>query len=80
MPYTIPPDVETLVAHQMSTGRYQTEDDVLRSALEALTQQDEDLAAVQAAVDDWRQGDSGLPLDEVMQRIRASATYGAAFD
>ena len=77
MPYTIPPDVETLVAHQMSTGRYQTEDDVLRSALEALTPQDEDLAAVQAAVDDWRQGDPGLPLDEVMRSIRESATYGA---
>ena len=77
MPYTIPPDVETLVAHQMSTGRYQTEDDVLRSALEALTQLDEDLAAVQAAVDDWRQGDLGLPLNEVMRRIRESATSGA---
>ena len=77
MPYTISPDVETLVAHQMSTGRYQTEDDVLRSALEALTQQDEDIVAVQAAVDEWRQGDSGLPLDEVMRRIRESATSGA---
>ena len=77
MPYTIPPDVETLVAHQMATGRYQTEDDVLRSALEALTQQDEDLAAVQAAIDEWRQGDPGLPLDEVMRHILASATSGA---
>ncbi len=77
MPYPIPPDVETLVAHQMSTGRYQTEDDVLRSALEALTQQDGDLAAVQAAVDEWRQGDTGLPLDEVMRSIRTSATHGA---
>ena len=76
MPYTIPPDVETLVAHQMSTGRYQTEDDVLRSALEAVTQQDEDLAAVQAAVDEWRQGDPSLPLDEVVRRIRTSAKPG----
>ena len=78
MPYTIPPDVETLVAHQMTTGRYQTKDDVLRSALEALTQLDEDLAAVQAAVDDWRQGDLGLPLDDVMRRIRERATLEAS--
>ena len=61
----------------MSTGRYQTEDDVLRSALEALTQQDEDVVAVQAAVDEWRQGDPGLSLDEVIRRIRESATSGA---
>ena len=77
MPYTIPPDVETLVAHQMSTGRYQTQDDVLRSALEALTLQDEDLAAVQAAVDEWQQGDPGVPLDEAVRLIRGSATRGA---
>ena len=77
MPYTIPPDVETLVAHQMSTGRYETEDDVLRSALEALTQQDEDLAAVQAAIDEWQQGDPGVPLDEAVRLIRGSATQGA---
>lgn len=76
MPYTIPPDVETLVAHQMSTGRYQTEDDVLRSAMEALTQQDEDLAAVQAAYDEWQQGDPGVPLDEAVQLIRRSAMRG----
>ncbi len=69
MPYTIPPDVETLVAHQMSTGRYQSEDDVLRSALEALTQQDEDLAAVQAAFDEWQQGDPGVPLDELRNAL-----------
>lgn len=76
MPHTIPPDVESLVAHQMSTGHYQTEDDVLRAALEALTQQDEDLAAVQAAVDEWQQGDLGVPLDEAVRLIRGSATRG----
>ena len=46
MTYAFPPDVEQLVAGRMATGGYSTEDDVLRDALRALAEEEEDLAAV----------------------------------
>lgn len=77
MPLIVPPDVEALVAKQVASGRYRTEEDVLRSALEALTEADEDLAAVQEALKEWRTGDPGVPLDEAIRTIRTRHSPGA---
>jgi Arc/MetJ-type ribon-helix-helix transcriptional regulator len=71
MPLTVPPDVEALVAQQMSGGRYRTEEDVLRSAMHALLEANEDLAAVQQALEEWRGGDPGVALDDAVRTIRA---------
>jgi putative addiction module CopG family antidote len=70
MAYTFPPDIQELVGEQMASGQYRSEDEVLRDALRALSEEAEDLAAVQAAVAEWKAGDEGLPLDEAFDTLR----------
>jgi putative addiction module CopG family antidote len=70
MSYQFPPDLQQLVAAHLSSGRYESEDDLLREALHALAEEQEDLAAVREAVAEWRAGDPGVPLDEAFSRVR----------
>ncbi|MBW3540767.1 MAG: type II toxin-antitoxin system ParD family antitoxin [Planctomycetes bacterium] len=71
MAYQFPPDVEERVQEQMASGRYGSADDVLRDALDALKRDDEDVAAEQEAIADWRAGDEGVTLDEAFAALRA---------
>lgn len=70
MPYPIPRDVQELIAAQLASGRYQNEGEVLRAALRALQEASEDVAAVQDAIDAWKAGDDGLPLDQAFDLVR----------
>ena len=70
MQYPIPPDVQDLIAAQLATGRYQNEDEVLREALRALQEARDDAAAVLDAIDAWKAGDDGLPLDQAFDLVR----------
>jgi len=70
MTFSLPPDLESFVLGQMATGQYETEEDLFRSAFHALAERDEDLAAVNEAIDEWRAGDLGSPVDEVVDAIR----------
>ena len=70
MPYSFPSDVKKLVESHLASGRYSTEDDVLRDALRALSDEEEDIAAVQDAINEWRAGDEGLPLAEGFDQVR----------
>lgn len=70
MPYLFPPDVDQLVRIRMATGNYQSEDDLLRHALGALAEQEEDAAAVEEALAELAAGDPGLPLAEAFREIR----------
>ncbi len=70
MPYPFPSDVQQMVEARLSSGQYENEDDVLRDALRALTEVDDDLAAVREAIDEWRSGDEGTPLTEAFDEIR----------
>ena len=70
MHYAFPPDVQQLIAGRLASGRYANEDDVLRDALQALEEIDDDATAVQAAIDEWQSGDEGLPLDDAFERVR----------
>ena len=72
MPFIVPQDVEELVVNQVASGRYRSGDEVLRSALQALAQVDEDLVAIQDSVKEWHQGDDGIPLDDAFKKIRES--------
>jgi len=74
MTYAFPPDVEELIAGRMAAGGYATEDDVLRDALRALAEEEEDLAAVREAIAEYRAGDAGRPLDEAFDLVRRSGT------
>lgn len=70
MTYQFPPDIRDLVGKHMACGRYASEDELLRDALHALAESEEDLAAIQDALNDWRAGDAGVALDDAMQAIR----------
>ena len=56
MAYQFPPDIEQRVRAQLSSGDYQTEDDLLRDALDALRERRDDLAAIQAGIEDMEAG------------------------
>ncbi|MGZ3302940.1 MAG: ribbon-helix-helix domain-containing protein [Isosphaeraceae bacterium] len=71
MPYSFPPDVNELVCAHMSSGKYASEDELLRAALQALTEGEEDLAAVRESIGDWLAGDPGIPLESAFAAIRA---------
>jgi putative addiction module CopG family antidote len=73
MHYSFPPDLRELVAARLASGRYSTEDELLRDALRALEEEDEDLIAVRDAISEWRAGDQGTPLAEAFDEIRRAA-------
>jgi len=54
----------------MSSGKYASEDELLRAALQALTEEEEDLAAVRESIGDWLAGDPGLDLESAFVAIR----------
>ena len=56
MNYLLPSDVEQRVQSHLETGLYQSEDDVLRAAMTALDREHDDLAAIQAGIDDMEAG------------------------
>ena len=71
MPYAFPPDVQQLIAPRMASGCYANEDDVLRDALRVLQDVDGDAAAIQVAIDEWKNGDDGMPLDQAFEEVRS---------
>jgi putative addiction module CopG family antidote len=70
MAYQFPPDVEQLLRDRMASGNYASEDEVLREALQALAEDEQDLQAIRQALAEMEAGDEGTPLDEAVQRIR----------
>jgi Arc/MetJ-type ribon-helix-helix transcriptional regulator len=70
MSYQFPPDLDKLVRERMATDNYSSEDELLRSALLALSEEEEDLAAVNAAIAELEAGDAGIPLDQAFDDVR----------
>ena len=56
MSYQFPPDIEAFVKDQLASGCYASEDDLLRDAVRALKHQQEDIASIQAGIEDERAG------------------------
>jgi putative addiction module CopG family antidote len=71
MPYNLPPDVQDQIKHQLATGHYSSEDDVLRAALQALSLRHDELAAIQVGIDDMEAG-RVHPFEEVDAEMLAS--------
>lgn len=78
MNYQFPPDVDEKVREKMASGKYASEDELLRDALEALDVEDEEIKAIQASLTELEQGDPGVLLDEAFSVIRRK--YGAHSD
>jgi Arc/MetJ-type ribon-helix-helix transcriptional regulator len=70
MPYSFPPEVQRLVETRMASGKYASEDELLRDALEALAAESEELQAIQDAIAEWRGGDPGVSLGEAFDIVR----------
>jgi putative addiction module CopG family antidote len=71
MPYPFPPDLQTLVGDQMASGKYASEDELLRTALRALAEDEQDVDAVRQSLAEWRAGDSGVLLKDAFDAIRS---------
>lgn len=56
MSYALPPDAHAQIRQYVATGRYASEDEVLRAAMRALAFRDEELAAIQEGVNDMAAG------------------------
>ncbi len=56
MSYTLPADLTRTIEALIATGKYASHDEVLRNALDALRQRDEDLAAIEAGIADMEAG------------------------
>ena len=76
MPFSFPPDLNALVEEHMASGKYVSEEDLLRSALRALADEEADVSSVREAIADWRSGDPGIPLDAAVEVIRAKHHSG----
>lgn len=78
MRISLSPDVERLIEEQVESGAYDSADDVVRDALRALCEEDQDYAArlaalrgeIQEGIDDLDNGRYSLK-DEVFARLRA---------
>lgn len=66
----IPDDVQAAIEAKVSSGQYADEETVLREAMASLDEFDEDVAKLQAAIQDWKSGDTGLPIDQAVELIR----------
>ncbi len=70
MAVPFPPDLQQFVRERMASGKYASEEELLRDAFAALAEEEEDVAAVRAAVAEWQAGDPGVPLDAAVDAIR----------
>ncbi len=54
--YQFPPDVDDEIKQHLKSGRYESEDDVLREALRVLKRRDDEITAIQEGIDDMEAG------------------------
>jgi Arc/MetJ-type ribon-helix-helix transcriptional regulator len=68
---------QALIQQQLATGRYATEDDLLREALAALSAADEDWVAIQEGLQSLDRPETWIPLEvadaEIRNRLRIPA-------
>jgi putative addiction module CopG family antidote len=70
MPTQLPPDLQHDVTAWVASGRYASEEDVLRDALRALADEQTDFDAVCQAIDEVEAGDTGIPVRQTFDELR----------
>lgn len=70
MTFPFPADLLEFVRDRMASGKYASEEELLRDAFQALAEEEEDVTAVREAVAQWQAGDPGVPLDEAVETVR----------
>jgi Arc/MetJ-type ribon-helix-helix transcriptional regulator len=69
MSYALPAEIRKLIAENLATGIYTSEEDVLTAALHALRDYHATIADIHQGMIDYEQG-RGQPLSEAMEDIR----------
>ena len=77
MPYAFPPEIAEPVRRRVTSGQFLSEDEVLRAALRALDERDEEVAAIQAGLADLEAGRVSS-LADIDARMRAKYAIGLA--
>jgi putative addiction module CopG family antidote len=54
----------------MASGRYASDDELIRCALRALAEEEQDLEAVRESLAEWHAGDLGVPLSDAFDQVR----------
>ncbi|HYR10978.1 MAG TPA: type II toxin-antitoxin system ParD family antitoxin [Longimicrobium sp.] len=78
MPLPLHPETERLVEERVESGEYESADEVVRNAMRALSQEDQQYAArlealrgeIQKGIDDLDNG-RRVPLDEAFARLKS---------
>lgn len=70
----VPADVEQLISREMQRGGYASKEDVLRKALQALSRQNDDLAASAEGIADMEAG-RVVPLQEAETALRENLGF-----
>jgi putative addiction module CopG family antidote len=73
MTQNISADLKALIDERLATGTYANQEELLRDALRALAEEEEDVLAVKEAVAEMLAGDEGVSLDEAFASVRATA-------
>jgi putative addiction module CopG family antidote len=68
--YEISPVVEELIRNRMTSGRYSSADELLIEALQSLDAEEEEIRAIQEALDSLDRGEQGVSLDEAFEKLR----------
>ena len=70
MSYQFPPELDKLVKQQMAIGSYDSEDDLLLTALRTLEDDRADWAAVEESLNTLGEGEQGVSLQEAFDTVR----------
>lgn len=71
MPYALSPEIDQLVQEKKASGKYESEEAVLRAALQALEEKEATVAAIQEGYDDFVAG-RFQSLEDADKAFRAS--------
>jgi putative addiction module CopG family antidote len=74
MSVDFPPDIETFVEHEVSSGSYASREELIVAAVGLLRQRQADLERLRADIAEGMEGD-GIPAGQVFAELRAK--YGA---
>ncbi len=74
MPVQLPNELTSLVNERLATGIYANEEEVIRLALKALEESEEDLRTTRAAIEYFDRGGEGIPVAEAFAQARRAVT------
>ena len=70
MAFHYPPLVEQVIRQKMASGRYESEEQLLLQALDSLDEEEDDVKAIEEALESLDRGEPGVPLDEAFEKLR----------